>query len=292
MTKFATAACVALLGCRGGDAELVRRTLPGFSIELPKGVETRAELAYDAGKLRIERIGGGAGMLAAYWNFGKVVERAALLELARATARQAGLDPQQARLLEREPGEPPIMAIDAARTKLQSFAQCGARAISIATFEVEERVHRKIIESFRCAPDPARETSRVTIPFAIDLPGFEAFQRSPSLVALASETATVILRRSEAALDVERDSATIFKMLSVDARAEPRRGNVIPFVASVEGRPAIGVLRHIACAGGAMLVIAYADDEASAKDLEQRVDAARCLAAGESPPTWADAPPL
>src|SRR5688572_100605 len=157
-----------LAGCRdrsaSTDLALTRRSLPGFSLELPRGVEKVAQLDYTAGKLRVEKLGGGEGMMAVYWMFGQVVDEAGALEIARAAARSDGLAPEGAQLIERKPDRTTLIAIDAARTKLQSFVQCGARTISLATYSVTEPVHRKILGSLRCEPDPASEQAATSIP--------------------------------------------------------------------------------------------------------------------------------
>jgi hypothetical protein len=273
----------------------VRRSLPGFSIDLPAGDETVAQLDYRAGKLRREKLGGGEGMLAIYWMFGKVVDGPAALDIARMAARSDGFDPERAQLLEHKANGMSLVSIDPERTKLQSYTQCGARTISLATAHVSEPVHRQIIDSLHCEPDPSQEAAATSIPIAIDLPEFVAFQRTPGTVALTSETSTVMLRlQSSTSLtiaDLERDSATLFKVMKLDAQAQPRRGGLIPFIANVEGNREWGVLRPIDCATSKVLVIAFSGDPKSARDLEQRVEAAHCLGPGESPPAWPDAPP-
>ena len=140
----------------------------GLPLELPRGVEKLAQLDYTAGKLRLEELGGGEGMLALYWSFGQMVDPGAALEIGRTEARSDGLDPQGAKLLDGKPGGATLVAIDADGTKLQAFFQCGARTMSVATFKVSESAVRKILESIKCTPDTAKEKGATSIPIAID----------------------------------------------------------------------------------------------------------------------------
>lgn len=280
-----------LAACAKNDrAKVTRRALPGFSLELPSGVEKLAQLDYTAGKLRLDQLSGSAGSFIIYWSFGQVVDSASALEAGKAAARSEELDPTYVEVLEK--GAVTTVAIDREHARLQSYVQCGARVLSIATAGVGVPMHNKIVGSLRCEPDPAREQAATTMPLAIDLPGFSAYARDPGELGLTSSTATVMIRRyassSLTVADFERESAALFQAMKLDAKAQPRRGNVLPFTANIDGTAELGVLRPIDCPDFKLLVIAIAPDDASLHDVEQRVEAARCLAPGESPPTWPD----
>lgn len=155
---------------------------PGFSVALPDGkVKADNRGNYDDGEYVIDADG---FVVMAIWHAGGIVGNpTAEQAMVQATARSAGLP-----LTLQRTSDPSVHGDLTARTYDLSMAgsltvlitviECGRRAVSIAVAGPDPAIASALgraVESFRCTPDPARETRPGPPPVEVSVP--KDFQR-------------------------------------------------------------------------------------------------------------------
>lgn len=162
-----------------GDLDLERQALPGFSIGLPDGeIVTKEVGEYGSGQLLIKEPGGWPVVAAVAWGRGGMDDETEEM-VVQAAARAHGAEGMS--VVGR-----PVWPVGEHRTGtvqlrgevqvLLTYIECGARLVTINTTGSNgldlARLHRRILASFACAPDPAQELDATTPPpVALDLPG-------------------------------------------------------------------------------------------------------------------------
>ena len=274
------------------EQTLTRRNLPGFSIDLPSGIDSKLVTDYTAGKLFLTKIGRTKATLHLGWQFSEDIGEGEALELGRAAARGAGLDAAKVRVMPAINGAV-TLALDAAPTSMMSIHACGGRMIVAASTELGEAMHRKILGSIDCHPDPKLETQTTEMPVWIDLPGYQIEEKGPGNMTLIGDGARVVMRHQpSASITPEMAQKLGEQFLKIagfeNATMGAPKGNLLTFVHHIDGNDEPGFFRFISCPTSNVLLLAMAADRATADELEKRGAAARCLKPGEKAPTWPD----
>ncbi len=157
---------------------------PGFSVELPDGtVKADNRDNYDDGEYVV---GADGFVVMAIWHAGGIVGNpSAEQAMVQATARSAGLP-----LTLQRTTDPVVhgkltartydLSLEGSLTVLITVIECGRRAVSVAVAGPDPAIasaHAAAVTSFRCTPDPARETRPGAPPVEVAVP--RDFQRLP-----------------------------------------------------------------------------------------------------------------
>jgi len=281
-------------------AALERRELPGFSISIPSGdvVEDRRE--YDNGKLALKNVGNSKGVVFVQWELGGAMESGEFQVLAGLMSKALGVEGDGRVETLNGPDRKPVNAIvfrndDA--SFVMSMLPCGVRHVMIATGGPDDTwsLHERIIATFACAPDPAREsTAQLRFPLVLDLPGWYAAEREVDQMQITDgKTGSLSVRAAPPNLKVDLGMLIepMFKAAGVEARITKRAGDRVWLTMSDGSDSMNGWARLVPCPDASALVIALAVDQAALDDLYNRVSNARCLRKGEKAQEWPDAPP-
>jgi hypothetical protein len=160
------------------------------------------------------------------------------------------------------------------------------------------RLHRRIVASFSCRPDPQEEqkSRALAFPLVIDLPGWKAMERAVDQITITDDvTGNLTLRAVPAHVEVDLavvlpplfQAAGLGDGLKIGAAVNGR----IPLELVEDGQTMIGWAQLFPCPTAKAMVIALAVDAAGADALHAKLESARCLGEGEPAQTWPDAPP-
>lgn len=261
-----------------------------MSFELPAGTEKTTELDYSAGRIARD-VRGHAGYVHVRWSAGPAAGDD-LPRVVRGVAKGLGINPDEAHAV--AGGVADTFSLDRASHDLITWFRCGGRNVTLVTTDLGELRHGQIAKTFDCHPDAALENAAPTLGVQIALPGFAIAQRAGSTVVLENGPTQIQLARQATAPntdDMLARAATEFLLgAGLEAPVVKRAGDVLQFTATAGGEPVAGLVRYVRCPGFQVLVLVLSEPAAIAA-LEPPVRAARCLAAGEAPPTWPDAKP-
>ena len=286
---------LALVGCSKPAKQppsTSRRDFPGFSIELPEGNRKTNELDYNAGRIALGLYNGG-GWIHLRWSFGpELPDEAGLTDLARNIA--TGLKTNPAEVHRVKVDLPLTFAFDKLERDLITFIRCGARNVMLISNGIGVTTHTKLGHTFKCSPDLALESADLPMPIQIDLPSFVATERTPGMLVLDDGHTLIRLRRQASTPltneQMDRAFPGLLQTSGFEQVKTARSGDTATFTGVAEGQPRAGFMRYVKCPDVEVQV--FVDSEpALVADLQARVQAARCLAAGEKPPAWPDAPP-
>lgn len=264
------------------ESKLTRRSFPGFSVELPPGNQTALSSEYAQGSLVLAALGGHAATLELAWSPSDALDEPALLAMGHNIANRVHAAWVVTREVTGTKGH--TFWLDGDETALMTYVPCGARAITIVTSRAGLAQHTRIVQSFECDPDPALDAATDAFPLAIDLPGYRIGQQLVGRYFLEGDFGPVLVARRTYDAVAGRPEASIASELvkEVDIDAEyGARGHLTALT-----RTTHGIVRVVPCGRVASVILANGVDEAGRAELERRVRAAHCLAAGEAAPTW------
>ena len=288
-------------------ARLATRQFPGFSLAMPSGTVVEDIGDYTAGKLTLKDVANSRSVIAIEWSAGTAMSDEDLGMISRAlsgvlqSAKGFSTSPSIT-TLPGAGGKPVKTAVlDGADSQkfLMSVLTCGVRNVMFGTMASDAdivKLHQRIIASFTCTPDPAQEkAATIQFPLVLDLPGWYSDYQDPDQIGITDgESGHLTLRTMPIAMNVELEK--VIKPMFEAAGAQhvevgtPRDGR-IPMKLTFDGETAPGWAKLIKCPTVDALVLALANDDATADLLYERVSKARCIAKGEPPQQWPPAPP-
>jgi hypothetical protein len=175
-----------------------------------------------------------------------------------------------------------------------SMIPCGVRHVMIATGGTSgiETLHRRILESFVCRPDPEQEktSGSIAFPLVLDLPAWKVLTRDGSQLQLTDGKAVLILQAvsRDIKLDLVKMIAPMFKALGMDVEAGAIDHGRVPLKLSQGGEVSLGFAQLIQCPTATALVLAIAEDQPTVDAMQTQIAAGRCMAPGDKPQDWPD----
>jgi hypothetical protein len=277
---------------------LETRAMPGFSIALPDGKPARDERDYARGALFI-RANFGDAVVGVAWqpSDGSAMTPAELEAMAQIFAGGVGPMPKEKATpttVAAADGKP-LGSIKLGDNMWMSMAPCGTRLIIMTTIASHgsEKLHRGVVRSLACAPDPAQEAAlrNTGSALVLDLPGFVATERTPDQLQLSDGHAMILLQSVPSNIETG-NLATVFgpimKTQGMTATFEPVREGRVPFKMKMGNDTFVGWMRVFHCAPSSEAVMAIAETDAGAQSLHARMASARCRKPGEAAQAWPD----
>jgi len=282
-----------------GFAPLRPRPLPGFDVSVPSSASVDAKVeSYLRGHLTLEGPAGMAGALSVAWSAGALFN-ADDVQLTmqtfgamRGAAYGAAIEAEVA-VPEALPSRSWSAAVEEGQIWMTQV-MCGARRVQITTAAARgaERLHRRVLGSLRCHPDPAADRSVGDIPVIFELgTGWSRVPNRGNDLQLTDGTDTVFAYTAS--------SLPADKIVEVLTKGMPglhvgtREGTRWSISVDLDKRSHPGWLRVCDCdRDGQTLIfmwIAGKPDADRARGL-QIVQRARCRRIGERPQTWSVAP--
>lgn len=277
-----------------GHARLTTKELPGFSIDLPSGDVAKESLDYQTGTLLLGNIAGSGGVAGVGWYAGSDLPPGQAEMLGRAMAGVTGGNNTTHGTM-RGPGGTslPSLVIDTDKGDLNMvFVPCGNRGVMVISLgDGAQALEQRMVASFRCKPDPAREREQATqgVTVHIDLPDFRAVSHEAAQLQLTDGTSLVQLQSMVTGDPTKLQPLlnAVFVAMGAELTFSTEHDGRIPFQGTLENEHVIGFATAITCAGSTTVVFVFSPDQAAADQLSQHVASLRCLAAGE-PPQWND----
>lgn len=289
--SFGAVMLIATLAVPGpGRAELVARSLPGMTVSLPSGKEERARLDYGSGELVLSKVAFSGGVISITWSPGTVGDdEAKALSIAA-----AGVAEGTGRRVEKwpGPGDAPTltMLVETPKgTLIMSILSCGKRRVFLNSVGNEE-LFRRVLRSFVCQPDPAKDQALGGLPWTLALPeGWKADDETGSVFYSEQGVVSVQRMSSDPSPDNIRKIMTlVFTSEGAQAVIGELSGDRFPLeVTEPDGAKMIGWIRWIPCPQGSVLVVSFASTETTLAAVDQVVkEQGRCLKQGEPAPRW------
>lgn len=283
------------------QSPLTRRELPGFSLALPSGETASETVGYPAGSIMLKRVGDGSGVVIVSWEPGGNLTREELGAMMPLFAKLVTKDEGTTKLgsVAGPDGKPvDTITFDTDGLDMElSMLTCGVRHVLIATAADSGvmPLHRRIVASFECHPDPAQESTATSLafPLALELPGWHLVARDEEVTQISSDDASLVLRALPPALktpDLASFIGPAFEQSGVHVAVVERRGNdFIKVKLDDQGDSGMGWVALFRCPTAIALVLGLAHDDATVTALYDQVHAARCLQAGEKPTEFPEA---
>ncbi len=271
---------------RAAAPTLVRRELPGFSIDLPQGAIKGQSLGYMQGGSATTR-DGSALLDLVQWSPASATPD--LEAVAHGVAAKMGANARVGDV--RMAGDIAMVRVDAASGPVElSIELCGLRQIVVLLAGDDDALQRAVVSSLRCHPDAAKERAptAMPLPIALDLPSnWHSIERDSSNERLTDGHSLLWLSavRPTPAVDLGPVLETTLRPLGYELTVdEARVPNARTFAtATLHGRNGLAFAQVVACGGAeAALVLALTDDHDRLSELETIVDRARCLAPDEA----------
>jgi len=283
-------------------APLAKRDLPGFSIALPAGEKVTDAVTYPAGSVMLKHVGDGSGVVVVSWEPGGNLTRDELRAMLPLFTKAMALDDAGGTTKLGSIAGPDGKPIDTVTFDTDgldmelSMIGCGIRHVMIATAAQGGvmPLHQRIVKSFACHPDPTQESTATSLafPLALELSGWHLVAQDDEVTQISSEEASLVLRTLPPALqtpDLASFIGPAFEQTGAHVEVVDKRGNdYIKVKLEDQGDSGMGWVALFRCPTGIALVLGLAHDDETVSALYEKVKSARCLRAGESPPSWPD----
>ena len=278
---------------------LVTRQLPGFTLAVPHGRIVKDEIDYGRGMFMISV--DGKIIVGASWtpSDGEPFTPDEMKVMAQIFASGVGKMPQGTATPTKTSGPDgkPLDGLQIGDDMWLTMVPCGARQIVVTTMAAHagEKLHRRVVASFVCAPDAAKEATvkQGGSALVLDLPGWFATERTPDRMQISDGNAMVSLQSVPANIEtdvIEKVFAPIMKSQNIVANFSPPKDGRVAFTMKIDGQNAYGWARVFHCATASEAMMVFAETDAIAQSLWARVGNARCRKPGEAAQAWPDAP--
>jgi hypothetical protein len=279
--------------------DLRQRPLPGFALDLPAGTTVEDGVLYRTGRLTIRGTVPWQFSVQVEWEPGGLFgdESADAFTRLLANVFDAPARPLGPRTRSAVPGAAPTLSWAVAFGPVRSWitqTECGARRMLVMTGGEDvgvDQLHRRVVASFRCRPDPAEERAIDDVPVVFALgPGWFLVSKDPEQLALTNRrtlvTARPLTRASEDDDIIGRIKATggmpgikIGERVGDDWR--------IQFL--LDGKPSPGWMSLRPCTGTSLILLLSSMD-APGDDGRRWLARARCRKPNEKPQSWPSLP--
>jgi hypothetical protein len=284
----------------GASVQFETRTLPGFTLALPHGKALRDTRDYARGAF-IVGVEDSRATVGALWDKGngKAMTPQDLALMAQTFAGGIGPLPK-GKVTPVEVAGPdgkPLGGIQFGDDMWFSVAVCGARDIFIMTAAPHdsERLHRRVVQTFTCAPDAKQESALHRdegSALVLDLPGWRAIAKTADRVQLSDGTAFVMLLDAPNNIETAYLPRLLGPLLQSGGLATtfaPPRDGRVDFTMREKNGTSSGWARVFHCGARSEAIMVLAKDDAAAQSLYGRIGNARCRHPGEAAQVWPDA---
>jgi len=274
------------------QSRLSVHTFPGFTLALPSGEIRSEDPGYATGKLMMGK-NGATSVIAVQWEPGGKLEPDELKMTASLLATALGAGAGQTSVTQVLGNDTIRFDSDKGLFEL-SMIPCGVRHVMIATGGTSgiETLHRRILESFACHPDPEQEktSGSLAFPLVLDLPGWKVLTRDGSQLQLTDGKAVLILQAvsRNIKLDLVKMIAPMFKAQGMAVEAGAIDHGRVPLKLSQGSEVSFGFAQLIECPTATAMVLAIAEDQPAVDAMQTRIAAGRCMAPGDKPQNWPD----
>lgn len=275
---------------------LTTKTFPGFSFEAPSARPDVEVNDYNAGSITWKQLGGANAVLSVSWQVGTTAKED--LELGmKALAGQVGPHPPVYATMPGPNGtqvESVTVDTDKDVPLRMSMLPCGNRSILLTSIGEDgiDTVHARMLTTFTCTPDPARESAEPGIVrVALALPGWTTTEKQHGQVTLMAPDGKALLVMREIGAnqsDLPQFVSKLFNAFGGNTQTKPAVGDRVPFTGTLDNDHVEGWARRVACPTHGVLVIAIAETVEAAEAAYVASSNAGCLRPGEAPPTWPD----
>ncbi len=293
-------ACLSsVIACDRG-VKMEHHELPGFAIDLPSGTEIPGytNLEYANGSIGIQDAEHGR-IVMMQWSVGTKLggtELDAMLSGFRAIVKTSG---SAARIV--DPWGPgPGSGIETMKIDAEPFpfylnqVECAGRDVVIVSGAAHDAdtLRHAIVTSLRCKPDPVAEKKlgEVAVEIQIELPGWHVLSKDEGQLMLQNDTGSIAMIEPMGVMDHKDFMTAVGPMLQQAFKGTvivgAVEGDLVPLSGTLEGTTVIGVSRMIKCGKKSTLVIQLSPSRTLADQLRPVIEAAKCLAPGQAPPTW------
>jgi len=305
-TALVVAACAFLLAPPRGYLWLARRELPGMTLALPRGGAVEGD--YDLGTIKADVAED--TVLRVSWQIGDVPDEEGAAAIAQASVAGAAKKGVRFRLvgnrafqLAGHAARTVELASDSHRAYI-SLVECSGRVVEVvlvAGIEGSERLHRRVLDGFSCAPRPAHQ-GPPSPDVAIDRrDGWFRVPGDAGAMYWTDRRAVVALRPAllptrNGALDERTAVESLVPSVSPGAVVGARQSRATPdgergvwTAEGPEGDVAIAIWR---CGTPARHVVGLAQAP-HGQSLDEAIDlmlTGRCLDPGEAPPEYPELP--
>jgi hypothetical protein len=272
---------------------LSRRSLPGFEVSVPAGEVTDRAVTYAVGRLIVHTALVPA-LVSVRWDPQVTDEQELTLRMtAEAKAQGGTLARSEMRLGDGQ--RVSLWHLSVGAEAWFSYVRCGGRQIQItssAGLRGVDRVHRRIVTSIRCHPDPAGEAGLGDVPVVLSLP--PGYRRAPAATGelqFASDRKVVEARLWAGHASPEAGAHAIEEsgVLGPGLHLGRREGKQFSVESEDPENQQFGWVRALDCPawGGSVWLIGLSrisrDD---AREVQEILRQARCRAEGEPAPRW------
>ena len=277
---------------------LKTRVLPGFSIDLPSGDTKEKPSSYAAGSIHVLDVGGTGAVAAIDWEPGGRLDKDQLQMVGRTLSgsNQPGTITSRSLDGTRESGGPGVvetltLASDKGEIRMTALP-CGVRHVIVMTVgDHSEKLHGRMLASFRCTSDPSQETIATRIGIGLELPGWWKVSEEGPQIRLTDGQSLVILQAGGVTTGplkalLEKGFGALGKVTASDERAD----GLVPFEVAIDKERALGFLRQVMCPPSSTLVMLMSPDQASLDRWASKIVSPRCLGPGEPAQQWPAAP--
>jgi hypothetical protein len=264
------------------NASLVRRELPGFSVDLPVGTISFENLDYANGKLDLKDAANSPLTLNIAWEPGGALdeETQQLIIQMLSGAMQGKL----ARPMEYWPGpqqaEIPSLTFTTPRGPAYiSLLLCGGRRISVISLghPGAEILQKKILLTVNCHPDWQSEVTLNSVPWTIKSETWKKLSDAPAGQVQFSDGTNVIIVRNLTGITGDRDHfkgsmKALFNNDTIALEFGEWIGDYLKLKGTVQGNATVGWVRRLQCGKASVLILALAPDESGAQHSMQASD--------------------
>jgi hypothetical protein len=269
------------------------RPLPGFDVSVPGGEVTDRAVTYAVGRMTVHTALVPA-LVSVRWDPQVTDEQELTLRMAEEVKAEGGtLERSELRL--RDGQRVPLWHLSQGAEAWFSYLRCGGRQIQITSSAGQrgvERLHRRIVNSVRCHPDPVGEAGLDDVPVVWNLPpGYRRAAAPTGEVQFVSDRKLVQARLWAGHTSPEEGAHAIEEsgVLGPGIHLGRREGKQFSFESEAPANQQFGWVRSLDCPtwGGSVWLIGLSrisrDD---AREVQQILRQARCRAAGEPRQQW------
>jgi len=269
-----------------GSSRLSTHQFPGFTVDLPSGDIRSEDHSYPTGKLALA-INGATTVALIQWEPGGELSDDELKTIATGIGAAAGGTSPGA--ITAVDGVPTIEVSTAKGLFEVSMQKCGVRHVAIATGGGDDgvaKLHRRIVASFQCHPDAAKEAGATSLvfPLVLDVPGWHAIASDPEQTQITDGSSSLLLQQAVPDLDHDVVSfiATLAKSKGFDMTLGAVTNGRAPMTLKNGSDAVTGFVQLVSCPTATAVVIAIVPDDKHTPAIEAIIDHGRCLKPGET----------
>jgi hypothetical protein len=271
---------------------LKTRNLPGFSIDLPRGESKEKNNTYAAGSIHVIDVGGTGAVVGVDWEPGAKLDHEQLQMVGMALAGSKSPGTITSTTVGGVAVDTLVASTDKGSVRM-TVIPCGTRHVIATTAGGRtEKLHERMLATFRCTPDAARENAATQIRIQLDLPGWWKASQEGIQIQITDGQSALIIQPSGVTTGplkdlLEKAFAAAGGTISV---GNLRPDGLVPFALTLGGEHVVGIAKQVMCSSSGTLLMLMTPDTASVDRLAPKLASPRCLAPDEPAQQWPDQP--